>query len=67
MIARQSCNNVCGSGICLVFRKSEPHYAYRCYAYKKKNMLGPSRKIGNFTQQIIMANDKMNKEFGPHA
>ena len=53
--------------ICLVFRKSEPHYAYRCYAYKKKNMLGPSRKIGNFTQQIIMANDKMNKEFGPHA
>ena len=22
----------------LVFWKSEPHYAYKCYAYKRKNM-----------------------------
>ena len=24
--------------ICLVFRKSEPQYAYKRYAYKRKNM-----------------------------
>ena len=24
--------------ICLVFWKSEPHYAYKRYAYKRKNM-----------------------------
>ena len=26
--------------ICLVFWKSEPQYAYKLYAYKKKNMYG---------------------------
>ena len=24
--------------LCLVFWKSEPHYAYKHYAYKRKNM-----------------------------
>ena len=28
--------------ICLVFRKSEPQYAYKRYAYKKKTCIGGS-------------------------
>ena len=46
--------------LCLVFWKSEPHYAYKHYAYKRKNMyydlfLGSIRARNNrSTQQMII-------------
>ena len=31
--------------ICLVFWESEPQYAYKLYAYKKKHVIDPPPKI----------------------
>ena len=39
--------------ICLVFWKSEPHYAYKRYAYKRKNMyLMLMLNVENFRQYL---------------
>ena len=37
--------------ICLVFWESEPQYAYKCYAYKKKHV--PNDFIVNMYCQMI--------------
>ena len=45
--------------ICLVFWKSEPQYAYKCYAYKKNMyydwvLLDPSAKFWETTNVAII-------------
>ena len=40
--------------LCLVFWKSEPHYAYKRYAYKRKNMYARMYiKVGVYFQSNL--------------
>ena len=44
--------------ICLVFWKSEPQYAYKRYAYKKKNMYYESKFLSKYKICSIISGNK---------